>query len=1185
MIMIMNPRQILIFKLMCLAFCVAMVSGCDPKNEPRWTHEQAKEWKPTATPEQTDVKAAAFTQLDVDSYFRKVKSEQDDLTANVLQPLARVVLNRKFIESPTYRGARLAKMINVFNAAFVKEYVKTPQSADFVKLKQDYYNTVFSACSADLRSNCANAALFSADGRHTLIMTMLARELDSELDRELKQTGSPDKCVRESESCRNLIEERYRRLAMGVFKSNRYQDNDFAFSYLKYARVFSAYLKFESAKTSAKSDNRSMSSSYLAEVHGKIFETVIAKFKPTNPNAPDYRQFVENFNPWGFSRKNADAFQYGTGVMFSLATQCCLYTDARRTSLAESVRTTIEETQKEKDAFGLSFRQMVADIKSEHDNRVFAKLGMAGIVRQIENSGSGFYDEYFYIVDRLYRGHLGTADIEMMLRNTNSERARVELPKRIEDYVKVNLVYMILETNRFMSKIYRSDIASDRIFEEAIKSSRDLTTRWLEHQTRIDLLDKLMNSYFKERLITSPEYTATYNMVRAINRNIHYTAVVPHMIVMNYFLTKMKGTIKIQTWWNETFEIVADTIVKSFFDGSGWTSTAWFRFGKDPEIVDRLNTLYSLEFLLSTESLNFFVAKDSSEGEVKGSERSKFFDAIFTQYFNDGVDKLRNSVEDFRRKTVGNPSYSILQDLCKYEIKGGTPPQVAINLSDIEAFTYSGLGDNGVNSLLKDFFTNGFTTTKDYLTQISRRRAFVVAMISVIEGDLLRTKQIEKAGDPHPDLKKAREMLANLDVVQGDFMRTFVGNHKTLFDCALRLRDVERRRAYRLYEEERNWLGEVFDKMVPLAAITDDKERAAKIEEINNDFFKSKGAKLDRLDDMTYRMSKFDLYMRMKNRIESDIFMQPTQNEIKGSDATSLRAYLKPRRVIVNVPVGIYREEIYEKGPNLSVKFLGTTEAHRDDFIRQGMSMLSAEPNTFIRWKGQMDLDKSQFDYLDTLLGFYFFPKAESAPELEVKAADLVDAYTRIIAMLALDPLDQENMRAFQWEGHYAKTYLQKILFEKDGMNRMPFFYKLMSDVMATASVQLESKEAVGAEALDFAKRLNSMQAFVFEPSNVVRETVQKVYGDRIHERLNKVAAVFEEVKRRSEAVRSDATELDRRIGFPVYLEGNTFYSWYQRGDKNILDTQKLADLRFLITDFTQRSGKLYGTQEKVKAP
>ena len=1191
-----HPRQILLIQIVALALCVALFTACDPKNEPRWRHEQPVEWKPVKTPDQPHVHAATFTQTDsaVEGYYAKVKAGDKDLSASVLKPLSRIVLNRRFIESPMYRGAALSKMINVFNAAFVVEYAKQPQSPEFARIKQNYYNTVFSGCNTDLRTNCTNAQLFAADGRHTMIMTLLARELDGELESLLKEAGSPDLCVKNSARCRTLIEERYRRLAMGVYKSNRYQDNEFAFAYLKYARVFSAFLQHMTKEAPKKDDPRNMSSSYLAGVHGKIFETVIAKFKPGNLDDPEFRAFVDNFNPWGYSRKKADTFQYGTGVMFSLASQCCLYSDPARTQLAKNVSVAIEESQKDTDNFGLSFRQMIDDIKKEHNDRVFAKLGMGTILAQIENPKSGFYDEYFFIVDRLFRGHLNTGEIEMMLRNTNPARAKVELPKRISTYIKVNLIYMIVETNRFMAKIYRSGIASDRIFEEAIRSSRDLTGRWLERQARIDMLDKLMNSYFKERLVTSPEYSDAYDLIRAVNRNIHYTAVVPQMIVMNYFLTNMKGKFKVETWWNETFEIEPETILKAFFDGVGWTATAWFRYNRDTETVDRLNILYGLEYLLSTESLNYFTAKDNADSNDKSSERSKFFDLIFTRYLGDSVDGLRKDVNSYIVKTVTHSSYNFLNRVCTYETGGNVaPPEITIEFNNLENYTYTGLGDNGLNSVLRDFLRLAASPAKEILTNVSRRRTYMQTMMNVIEGDLLRTKQIAKAGDPHPDLNKAREVLKNLDQIQTDLTNVFVGNHKRLFDCALRLREIERRRAYRLYDEERKHLGRIFDLMKPLASIKNEQELKSKIDEINKTQF-ADGAdyrRLDRLDGMTYRMTKFDLHMRMKTRIESDIFYRAESDATDDFLKKELAAYgptfnelNKPRNVRVNVPRGIYREDIFASGPNRPVKFLGTTDAHREDFIRQGMDMLTGEPNTFVRWVAQAEGDTSQFDYLEALTNFYLLQKPESVELPDVTPTDLVDAYIRVVSALSLDPLDLENLEAFQKGGRYSKDLLQKVLFEKDGMTRLPFFYTLMNDVMTAASIHLEQKGAVGTEVLDFAKRLNSLQAFVFPPSGTVRETVQTLYGDRMHYRLNRVSALFTEVKNRTDAV-SDATKLDPRIAFPYFRENSGLLVWYQPEKKNLLDTQKMVDLRFLINDFTQRSGKVYGTQEKVAAP
>jgi hypothetical protein len=1192
------------------------ITGCtDPNGGVRYEHEPAKMWTESQTPEDDDVKAQAFTAFDLNGAYSLIKNNsKTDLTASVLVPLSEIVLNAKFIENPIYRTSRLSQMISIFNTALAIEFGKSPRSAKFETVKNAYYETVFAGCSRDLRVDCINAALFSADSRHTQIMGLLARELDPQIEAELKAAGSPALCINNANSdrCRNLVEERYRRLTMGMRKRSMYPDADFSFAYLKYARLFALYLDWAKARPAAGDDHASMSASYVADVHGQIFETILAKYTPANMADKDFRAFVENFNPWGYSHKSASLFQYGTSVMFDLATKCCLYQDSAKKALSLSVTQSIAESQKDRDAFGPSFVQMIDEIRKEHQDRLFRNLGLLPLVQKIDVSrrafndptkpfpAGNFFNEYFFMVDRLFRGHLSSAEIEMVLQNSNAARSRVELPAMISNYVKVYLAYMVLETNHFMAGIYQSDIASDKIFEEALVRSREITSRWYTIQAQADLLNKLMNSYFKNLQITTSDYENTDRMLKAVNRNIHYIAAFPNMIVMNYFLAKMKGSITINTWFGQV-QINADTVLKDFFDGH--ISEPWFRFGKDPESLDRVMLLYSLEYMLSTEGLKAFVAKDDTS--AAGNERSKFFDLIFTKYIGDTVDTMRKAVTDYQRATAGNPTFATAKSVCAYEAKGGgLAPHLTVNFLDLHNYTYSGLGNNSINKVLVAFLTAGtgnttaatagaITSTDTptvLLTQIESRKTYVKVMLDVIEGDLLRTGMIKRKGDPHPDLDKARSILKELDGLQAQFIQLFVGIHKAYFSCALKLREIERRRANRLYDEERAHLGMIYDLMKKeLAGITDAKALDAKVAQVNASFFRKNGAyTFDRIDGMNYRMSKYDLLMRIKQRVESDVFSQPTAKEATNYGGT-LQTYLKPRSVTVYVPEGIVRDPMYADGTSTSILFKGTTEADREDFINQGLNMFNGTNEAYVHWQGQMQNDQTFLNYLKTLETVYLLQPVPG--QGAVTAADLASAYLSFTSSVAMDDYDMEYARIFGAYGRYPKEFFQGRWFEKDGMTRLPLFYNLMNDVYKMASLTLDSAGGVVNEGLLFAKQFNSLQAFVFAPAltqggqqQAVAASVADHYGERIHYRLNRVGELYSYLQQQEQRVQ-DAAALSPSLARPFYLEGNTYYTWYQAGSKNLVDAQRARDHRILIGDFTQRSGDFYGTREKVRAP
>jgi hypothetical protein len=1187
------------FSVFSLILILPLVTACPAKNTPRQTHEgKRKEWTAPTTPTDNSVAASDFNAYNLRAGYAALKGDTNVLLRSVLQPLSAFVLNSNFIGKPEFRTARLTQMIQVFNSAFLRILESKDGGPEFAAIKNNYYRTMFAGCSQDLKTGCINADLFSRDTRHTRIMTLLARELDSLLETSLKASGTAKDCIANDEACRTAVEERYRMLAMGVYKRNRYEDKEFAFAYLKYARVFAELLEVGSMKTS-----------YLAEVHGQIFDILIAKYQPKDLKDPEFREFVENFNPWKYSVKTADLFQRGSRVMFGYATSCCLYQDDARTKLSPAVTTAIAKSQdpkKEKD----SFLAMVIEIKNEHGTRLFENLGIKELAEQIIQQDPRFFNEFFFVVDRLYRGHLNTSEVEMVLANSNPVRVQKELPKTITAYVKIQLAYMLLQTNIFFrDKIYNSGLASSEVFEASVTRSRELTSRWHAMQAQIDLLDRMLGSYFKGTFVSTEYYDAT-RLIKSVNRNIHYVAVDNLMIVMQYFLAKMKGKIVVNSFWG-SFEIDADTILDAFFDGN--IPSPWFRFGKDPEMLTRPMLLYSFEYMLSTETLNTF-----KEPSSNGSDRARFFDMVFTKYLDDNFDGLRTSIANYRRETWGDPRSSAMNEVCNYELGNTRPETREINLLELNRYTYAGLGENGAYAVLGNLVTKSASIISDIRDKVEFRMAYTEVMLKILEHDLIRSGKIQKAGDDHADTARLRANIQELEQMKAELAGLFVQNHAKYFNCMLTVREVERRRANRLYQEERAYLGHIYDVMKPLSAIQDDAQLSAKVAEVNNalaqdakKYLSDSGLEYDFdrvLDGRSFKMSQYNLIMRMRKRIQDDIFFRtPTPAETDSLDRDP-RQHLKPRPVRVYLPAGLNREEMVHKGTAITINLRDS----REDFISQGMVALNGKSGAFLDWRTQLTgASTAPRKYVETLSEFFMLgpvSKGQAGQFWQISKEEVVNSFIKVTALDAMDDFDLMNAKDFGVDGIQAKGFFEGKLFEKDFVTRLPLFYDLMKTVYTAGGIHIE-KGAV-AEALEFAQQINNLQTFIFEPARIklkngvkvsgckkedkleagetceqqIELAVREVYGERAHLRLNRVGEIFGYLKQ-LDAGAADAAALDPRLARAFYINGTTAVPWQVRGFKNLIDTQKMEDLSALVKDFANRTGNFYKTREKVKVP
>jgi hypothetical protein len=1198
-----------------------LFSACVPKSNPRFVHEPKREWVPSKTPQDLSVESKEFYDYDLAKAYESLGApESVDILEKVVKPLSRFVLNRTYIESPQYFH-RLSEILTLFNKGLLillTDKKSEAKRTEIEKIKDLYHATVFSGCSRDLREDCINKNIFSSDSRTSKILVVLATDLDDQIREEIKKMKSPRDCINGSEVCRTLVEERYRRLAMAIAtKKNKLKDEEFSFAYLKYSRIYALLMDWWQDKTRGESTSGAeigsggMSLSYLNSVHGKIFEVLISDFKPKNLNDPEFREFVENFNPWTYSNRSADLFRYGTQIMFDLGARCCLYQDAEKKKLNPSVVQAIEEAQKEADGFGPSFSQIVAEIQKSAGFEIFQNLGIEKEARRILERDPEFFNEFFFIVDRLFRDHLNHTQIQRVLANSNRSRAVEKLPEIVGIYVRMYLVYMIVETNKFMSDIYNSNsVGSDQVFQEAVLKSRDISSKWLSLQSRIDVMDKFLGSYFKGQNTSSMPYLETSKMLQAVNRNVHYFSVYPNMIVMTYYLAKMRGSVKAQTWWGKTIDIPADTILEELFEGR--MVDLWFRFGVDSEVLSKEMILYSFQYVMSTNTLNTFVAKEdslkSSNGSngSTGSNRSKFFDLIFTKYLDEGLRELNDDVLKFERDTIGSEMFNEVKQVCQYEseTKGsGRAPHLMINFLNLSRYTYSGAGKNGVNEMLLEFLGGAFKPANSIRTVIDQKVSHLLTMVDLIEADLLRSKKIGKRGESHPDLAKVREYLVNLESLKRRFMNFFISNHRKYLDCFLTLGEIEQRRMNRIYEEERQHLGRIYDLISPLGEEKREKEIAQRAKYINEMYFRNKenAYRFDRIDGLTYRMSKFDLLTRIKRSIENDIFMAPSDREkrIYGDDLSRL---LRPRSVEVYMPVGLDREDLVSKGTSLSISYrLGMQRA---DFIKQGMAVFNSKADAFVEWNGQMASESGMKNYLETLVELYLVGgngskigscsgSSASCPDsLVVSADDLIEIYLRVLGSYTLDELDVENAQDLGIEGKMPKNFFEEWIFEKTSLARLPLFYGLMSSIYETAGIRIDNKGKNAnssrwtgpiVEATSFARTLNNLGVFIFPPGSEVRDAVRLRYGSRAHHVLSRVQELFDKIGE-LELSDKNVIELYPRLRQPFYLEDKApVYWWSKGGSLNLVDTQKVENLQVIKKSFIQQTDNFYQTKSILK--
>lgn len=1138
------------------------VIACDkPKTGPRNVHEPKKDWVVLRTPEDQSVEEKEFHSVDL-TYMQEAFKNNKDLINNIILPLSRFVLNSKFIEAPKYQNQRMAEMIGLFNRAMISLLQSKNSDQRLQNMKQKFEATVFSGCSRDLKSDCLNVDMFSSDPHSAQLLLQIVIELDVRLAVLERSYPISEQCVQQSDDCRDMVEGRYRLLVMALrLDRNRLVNEDLSFAYMRHARLFAHLMDWW--KNHPEQTNSSLSMSYINETHGKIFDVMINAYQPKDINDPEFRKFVSNFNPWLYSNHDNNIFRNGARVMFELAAKCCLYEDAAKTKLSEEVVEATKAMQEQRDEFNFSFLKAVQAAQSSDGKSVLDRMGMSTVSATLLNIESDFYDEYFYIVDRLFRQHIDTAEALMLMRNVNPKRAEERFAKVIETYARVVLLDMIRQTNEYMAGIYNSpDIGSDQVFQQAVLSSRTITEKWHGVQKNLDFLNKFAGSYFKALNKRNLSYEQLDKIIQAVNRNIHFVSVYPNMIVMNYYLTKMKGKVVVPTWWGTPLEISADTILDDFF--GGFLKSTWFRFGVAEEPLDREKILYAFYYALSTQTLETFVAKDEST-KTQETDRSKFINVILPKYLEDVDRDLTKNLESYRVSYENNANYSLVKKVCDYEMGvSQISPRLEMNLSDLDYYTYTGARDVGIVNVLSTLL-NGPSSIFDHVRgPMNDKITYVEAMLSMIENDLLARRKIDKQGDSHPDLDKTRNMIRSMQVKVKQFVSQYNSQREKVFDCLMRLQTVERGRQNVLYDEERKHLAWVYDTMAELKDITNSAQLNERVNKINADKFKE--FRFDRLEGKSYRMSKYDLYLRMKKRIEGNLDnLMPS--ELK-----------KSRQVVVLIASGVERSDMVEREINVSVPW----NDNKEEFIRQGMLALSSSsPSSFIHWRSQIAQDFSVENYLSTLIKMYF-----AVDESKITSLDLLDVFLVSLKRVMMDETEFKNAVDFGIDGLRDYAYFENLLIEKNSQNSLPLLYKLFNDIYSQAKVDVKVTFATDSRveynsALNMANTLNNMLTLIFEPDSSLKENLVKLYGERINNHLNKTRTLLGELNNEStKALVGQA--MAPYFAYPILTNSGQPIYWGKIGSTAFADEQTVQNLKVREDQFIRDTGDIYKTREAL---
>ncbi len=991
---------------------LVILLGCDVGKVRRTQHEGPKQTK-TEIPVEPPVNPHEFEKSNLETVHAQLKTllqEQNSAQAatlgkQIMQQLENFVVNSNYILDPRFAASNRSRvMLSYYNTAFVK-LLSLDNKAYDAELDK-YFKIVSRGCDENLRG-CSTISFFKQDHRSAQILVYYAQKLDREIDGK--------------ESNLDLVKSYYDSLALALELKNIVRDRDIDFLYIKRARQYA--LLHKSLPEEKKNTD-------VMKRHGRIFEQIVNSY-PNNPNNQEFKKFVSNFPTWTYSRLEADPFPFGIRKMFSFAASNSFYEDKEKTKLSSDLKKAIAESQfvsatcesqvqrekqKYKDSFGPSFKQIVRDLKCE-PTVPFLFRAFNVDTSKVENNS--FFDEYFYMVDRLYRGHWDSQEAtEVWLGSKQDSRKLVEV---LEYYIKIQFLDMIVRTNKYVSNIVtQPDMNNENLVKQTIERSRQMSDVWKDSLARIEgRLGVFLGANLRNNNAAEKSLDDAQKLIDSLRRNIKYLSVYPNLILLTYFIHEMNSKIEVMTFFGP-YDLTSSTIIENLFSG---TLEVLFDFGNDTYTLNKIQLLQAYYYALMTGSFETYAGQgvvssdkeSTSQKKLSKVDRKSFFEKVIRQYLNRDRERLQRMSTYYKTNATDNSFSNRLRE-CQMLKNNESDFTIELDLNKFMNGAIYGNPANVDNGLMADLFKiykvsdaagdySAFKDVHSALTEwsidadrvLESRMVYLQIMVDILKENMRDLNFDQKDIDSiHQAAQQEITFVRNLsDQVYKDI----IAQHKEASSCIHTFLDLERKRQMDLLKMEQEHLGKVYDLMISLKG---------KASESYAQAMQTRGRELgfepdlDAITSNGYRYNRMNVFRRMAAR----------------------SAELKPA-VNVTFPSNWKEDDMAAQNQTLSISKQNGELVSKQEFIRNGMSYFGKRRDPLVRWLPKSADLTSLLQKLNVMTELYRYSQIKNFEAKEAVSAD--EVVTEAMQLLRYSSINPEEEQFLKSLGDLSRVELRQL--------------------------------------------------------------------------------------------------------------------------------------------------------------
>lgn len=1090
------------------------------------------------------VKINAVRSTDLSSIYQRVqgiKTEADALS--IIQELGNGVLAPEIIDNPALNiEANVLSGLTYYNAAHIQLFSIKPLSESAARQMDQYIEFISKGCSENL-DNCSRIKWAKRDPRTHQVLTQIATK---------KESGIPASC--NSPECAKQLQGLYQIIAMSFATSNMNKNVDLYKVFTKRLHDYVAVLEKNKNTESLKQQ-------------GVLFDTIVNNLDEKE-DVEIILPIIKSRPPWNFSRSSNISFNFGSEKIFRVASKNILYVngklnpDLQKMMLEEQKEMIIDgkKNPKANDTIYLTAKKLKEDPSTTH---VFKNLNF-NVDPFLADS---FYDEYFFIVERLRKDHLNFDEAEAIWQGSKKDLS--VLIKKIQDIARLELVDLVVRTNKYFSVVLETkNLPSDRLFIKSVEDSRPLTETWGLYFSRLSKVSNLLGQIATNSSLSDEDrkkVDAAKNFIITIKRNVKFMSVYPNMLTLGYFMIKIDAMFTIETWWGAKISIDPKTIVNFLLDG-GFENT-WYIFAGDSSPLNKSEILLAFDYALRLGSFEIFGQAKDEAGNSK-IDRLQFFKGLKST-MDENIKQLTDTIEKIQR--VENESdTNLLLSVCQTpEFKG---VQVNMKLETFEQYALFGDTNKGLIGTAAKYYES----TKDYFNVPARSGSGKVYSLR----DSLNNRFLQLRAMSLPLLENIKSMnIAEsektilLQKVQSEIrdvyskLQTYymaaLNNHHLIKNCTQALVKAERERQFYILNSEIKHFTDVYNAML---AVYNEKTPAKK-SELAKSLESQVRVSAEVLESDTYRYSKFDVYSRFKAYSSSpELKIKVQVDDPVSSTGDTLKA--DPRIV-----------------PFIDMQSNSPVSLER--FLKTAMSSYNSQGTNTIQWFRNNTVHKLSQIKQESMIAIYKLGFDLGLQKTEVKykdrklkpilAEDIVNETASLALSLNIAPEEEKVMRLMGQFDLVPFSDLQGFLFDTTETD----FYGVVDNVfLMTTRIQ----EDLGEAERYYKERLNTRRAnsMIFPMNPEVEKAIHEIYQSLV----KKDEALVADFIRGIRVVQQKFSQNPLKFAYRLIDEGNTQMIYDQSkitgGGSVLVDERKVKALNDTIFDFhNRRTFRVYSADLK----